>query len=131
MDIFIKAAGGVLVALVLHLILAKQGRDISLLLTIAVCCMVASSAVSYLGPVIVFFEKLQTLGQIDSGMLEIILKAVGIGLLSEITCLICTDAGNAALGKTLQLLASAVILWMSVPLFNSLISLVEEVLGSV
>lgn len=131
MDIFIKAAGGVLVALVLHLILAKQGKDISLLLTIAVCCMVASSAVSYLDPVIVFFEKLQTLGQIDSGMLEIILKAVGIGLLSEITCLICTDAGNAALGKTLQLLASAVILWMSVPLFNSLISLVEEVLGSV
>ena len=131
MDVFIKAAGGVLIALVLHLILAKQGKDISLLLTVAVCCMVAGAAVTYLDPVIVFFEKLQALGQIDTEMLTIILRAVGIGLLSEITCLICADVGNAALGKTLQLLASAVILWMSVPLFNSLITLVEEVLGSV
>ena len=131
MDVFIKAAGGVLIALVLYLILAKQGKDFSLLLTVAVCCMVAGAAMTYLEPVIVFFKKLQALGQIDTEMLTIILRAVGIGLLSEITCLICTDAGNAALGKTLQLLASAVILWMSVPLFNSLITLVEEVLGSV
>ena len=131
MDVFIKAAGGVLIALVLYLILAKQGKDFSLLLSVAVCCMVAGAAMTYLEPVIVFFKKLQALGQIDTEMLTIILRAVGIGLLSEITCLICTDAGNAALGKTLQLLASAVILWMSVPLFNSLITLVEEVLGSV
>ena len=131
MDVFIKAAAGVLIALVLYLVLARQGKDFSLLLTVAVCCMVAAAAVNYLEPVISFFQKLQTLGQLDSDMMGIILRAVGIGLLAEITGLICADAGNAALGKTLQILASAVILWMSVPLFTSLIALIEEILVSV
>lgn len=131
MDIFLKAAGGVLIALVLYLVLSKQGKDVSLLLTVAVCCMVAAAAVNYLKPVIDFFETLQSIGQLDSGLLRIILRAVGIGLLAEITGLICTDAGNAALGKTLQLLACAVVLWMSVPLFTNIITLIEEILVSV
>lgn len=131
MDVFIKVTAGILVTLVLYLILAKQEKDLSTLLTVAVCCMVAAAAVSYLEPVIRFFHNLQELGGLDPEMLSVILRAVGIGLLAEITGSICTDAGNAALGKTLQILASAVILWMSVPYFTSLITLVEEILVSV
>lgn len=129
MDVFLKTISGVLIAIVLGLILARQGKDISVLLTIAVCCMVVTAAVTYLNPVVVFFDKLESIGQLDSGMLTILLKAVGIGLLSEITSLICADAGNAALGKTLQIFASAVILWISIPLLTSLLDLVEEILG--
>ncbi len=131
MSVFIKAAGGVLVALILHLILAQKGKDFSVLLTVAVCCMLAAAAVEYLEPVIGFFEKLQTIGQLDSDMMTTVLRVVGMGLLAEIVGLISSDAGNAALGKTLQILASAVILWMSVPLFTSLIALIEDILVSV
>ena len=84
-----------------------------------------------LEPVVNFFEELRTVGQLDSSLLQIILRVVGIGILSEITGLICTDAGNASLGKALQILACAIILWMSVPLFMSLLDLVEEILVSV
>lgn len=131
MEIFTKTAGGILVATLLFLVLSKQGKEFSLLLTVTVCCMVAAVAVVYLEPIVVFFEKLQTVGQLDSSLLEVVLRAVGIGILSEITSLICADAGNAALGKSLQILASAVVLWMSVPLFTSLLELVEEILVSV
>lgn len=131
MDVFVKALCGALIALVLYLVLAKQGKEISLMLTAAVCCMIAAAAVNYLEPVINFIERLQTLGQLDSEMIRVVLKSVGIGILSEITCMICNDAGNAALGKTIQILAAAVVLWLSVPLFTSLINLVEEILSSI
>lgn len=131
MDGFIKAIAGVLIATVLGLVLSRQGKDITALLTIAVCCMVITAAATYLRPVVEFFEKLESIGKLDSGMLTILLKAVGIGLLAEVTNLICADAGNAALGKTLQILASAVILWISIPLLTSLIDLVEEILGEI
>lgn len=131
MDVFVKALCGALIALVLYLVLAKQGKEISLMLTVAVCCMIAAAAVNYLEPVINFIERLQTLGQLDSEMIRVVLKSVGIGILSEITCMICNDAGNAALGKTIQILAAAVVLWLSVPLFTSLINLVEEILSSI
>ncbi len=131
MDIFLKAASGILIALVLYLVLIKQNKDISTLLTVAVCCLVGVSAVTYFQPVIQFLSKLQLLGNINSDMLGVILKAVGIALLSEITSLICADAGNSSLGKILQMTASAVILWISLPLFTSLIELIEKILESI
>lgn len=131
METFLKAAAGVLITVILSLALMKREKDIGMLLTIAGCCMVVVAAVTYLQPVIDFFRELQRLGQLDSGLLGILLKAVGIGLLAEITGLICADAGNAALGKALQVLASAVVLWLSIPLLQSLMELVQEILGEV
>lgn len=131
MEIFTKTAGGILVAILLFLVLSKQGKEFSLLLTVVVCCMVAAVAVGYLEPMVAFFEKLQTVGQLDASLLDLVLRAVGIGILAEITGLICADAENAALGKSLQILACAVVLWMSIPLFTSLLELVEEILISV
>ena len=128
MDTYVKALAGVLVTLVLYLVLSKQNKDISVLLTIMVCCMVTIVAIQYLEPVISFMDELETIGQLNSDIISILFKTVGIALLAEITCLICNDAGNAALGKTLQILASGVILWLSVPLYTSLIELVEEIL---
>ena len=128
MDIFIKSVAGALIALVIYLILAKQGKDISALLTVAVCCMLAVAAMQYIEPVISFLDRLQELSGMEPAMLQITLRAVGIGLLGEITALICADAGNAALGKSLQLLACGTVLWLSIPLFTELIDLIEEVL---
>lgn len=131
MDAFVKAAAGILITAVLCLSLSKQGKDISLLLSLAVCCMVVAAATVYLQPIIDFFSRLQTLGQLDSGMLKILLKAVGIGLLAEMTGLICADANNAALGKALQFLATAAILWLAIPLLTELIDLLEKILGAI
>lgn len=131
MELYWQGAAAVLLTVILGLSLGSQKKEMGLLLTIAACCLVATAAISYLRPVITFVQELQTLGQLDDGMLEILLKAVGIGLIGEIASLICTDAGNGALGKTLQLLTSAVVLWLSLPLLNSLLELIQEILGEV
>ena len=131
MDTFLKATGGILVALVFYLILAKQGKDISLLLTVVVCIMVVGVAVEYLTPVISVVEQLRSVGNLDSQMLNILLKTVAIALLAEIVENICSDSGNGAMGRSVQFLASGVILWMSVPLFNGLMDVLEEILVAI
>ena len=117
----------VLLAVVLGLSLGKQ-KDIGVLLTMAVCCMVAMIAISYLEPVLDFLRELETLGDLQGDMLGILLKAVGIGLVSEIAGLVCADAGNGSLGKTLQMLGSAVILYLSLPIFTAMLELIREIL---
>lgn len=131
MDIFLKAAAGVLIASVILLTLAKQGKDISSALGICVCCMVLAAAMGYLRPVIDFITRLQELGNLNSEIVEILLKSVGIGFLAEIVGLICADSGNASLGKTLQIFASVLILWISLPLLDSLLELVESILSAI
>lgn len=131
MEILFKAAAGILITVIMCLILSKYGKDYALILVICVCCMVAAAAMSYLQQIISFIEALQSVGNLNGELLGILFKTVGIGLLSEITTLICTDSGNAALGKSIQILSAAVILWLCIPLFTELLELVEGVLGGV
>ena len=131
MTAYWQGAAAVLLTVILVLALGRQGKEAGLLLTLAVCCMVCVLALSYLRPVVEFIHQLQSIGQLDSAMLEILLKAAGIGLIGEIASLICADAGNAARGKALQLLSAAVILWLAIPLLTQLIELLQQILGEV
>ena len=129
MDTVWKGAACAVLALVLGIAVEKKDKDISILLSIAVCCMLCGAALQYLQPVFSFFQTLQTAAGLDSDLLGILLKVVGIGMVCQISTLVCNDAGNAALGKALQLLSAAVILWISIPLMQSLLSLIEDILG--
>ena len=131
MDTFLKATGIVLITIVLYLVLSKRDKEFSVLLTSMVCCIVLVAAFAYLEPVISFVRQLQNYCSLDSEILSILLKSVGIGLLAEIAALICNDVGNSALGKALQIMAAIVILWLSLPLLTSLMELIEGILGEV
>ncbi len=131
MSVFIKAVAGILMALILWLSLEKHGKDISVLLTAAVCAMVIAVALSFLQPVLDFLKDIQSIGKLDKDLLSIILKVVGIGMIAEISTLICKDAGNESMGKALQILASVVVLWMSIPVFEKLLALLEKILGAI
>lgn len=126
---FFQAAAGVLLTVIMVLALGKEGKQTALLLVLAVCGMVGILAMAYLEPVIAFLERLRVVGQLNNDMLGIMLKVVGIGIVSQIASLICADSGNASLGKVLQLLSAALILRLSLPLLEQLLELLEQVLG--
>ncbi len=129
MDIFIKAVTIALIAIVLYLVISRQDKDIAFMLSVMACCMVGLSALRYLEPVIQFLTQLKSVAGLDTQLYQILLKSAGIGLLAEIAALFCADAGQAALGKTVQLMAAAVILWLSLPLFSALLDIVSKILG--
>ncbi len=99
------------------------------MLGIGVCCMVALAALHYLEPVLHFLETLEALGGLDRAMVVTLLKVTGIGIVTEIANLVCKDAGNESMGKAMQLLGTATILYLSMPLFQALIELLQKILG--
>lgn len=129
MELYWKTAAGILLAVVLMLALGKQ--EIRLVLGIAVCTMAAMAAMVYLEPVLELLRSLEESAGLDGDMILILMKAVGIGLVTEIAGLVCADSGNASLGKVLQLLGTAVILWMSIPLFTALMELIRDILEGI
>ena len=131
MDVFLKVMAAVLITSILTMILSKQGADISLLLTIAVCCMVIAAAVSYLQPIINFAYRLIQIGDLDMSLFGVVLKSVGIGIVSQIASLICADSGNQSLSKAVQIMTSAIILSFSIPALEQMLSLIEMVLEKV
>jgi stage III sporulation protein AD len=127
---FYQTTACVLVAVILILTLRKQGNEFALVLSILVCCMVGFLAAGFLEPVVRFMQRLQKIGALNQELLNILLKIVGICFTAEIAGLICEDSGNGALGKALQFLASAVILYLSLPLLSKLLDIVEGMLDN-
>jgi len=128
---YLRWTAVVLIGLVLSLVVGKQSKDMSLLLTLAVCVLACLGALEFLEPVTALLAQLRRLGGLDSEAVSILLKAALIGLLSELAGTICADAGEGALGKVLQILSNAAILWLSLPLFRQILTLIEEVLAGI
>lgn len=131
MDIFLKTSAGILIVLVLGAVLSKQTKELCVILLIFVCAAIVTAALSFLDPVIRFLEKLEDIGQLNGEFVRILLKTAGVSILAEVLALLCSDGGNAALGKAVHILAGCVILWMAVPLFTKLLELIETVLQMV
>ena len=130
MSIYLKVAACVMAALMVWLCVNRYNKDISAAISLAVCAMILLSAMTFINPVVRFVEKLQITGNLDSDLLTVVLKAVGIAIIGEMCMLVCKDAGNESMGKALQLLSASTALWISIPVFEKLLTLLDGILGS-
>lgn len=131
MDTYWKTIAGMLIAMILWVCLQKQEKDAALLLSLAACILGISVALKALSPVLDMLRQLETLGKLENGILSVLMKVAGIGLVTELAGMICADAGNSTLEKTIRFLGSITMLTLSVPVFQMLLKLIQEILGSI
>lgn len=129
MSEFWKTTSVVLLTVILCLSVGKTEKDIATILGMVACCIAAGVAVTILEPVLDFLWELQQLCDLPEGMVGLLLKAVGVALVAELSSTVCADAGNTSLGKMLQILGSAVVLSLSVPMFRSLMTIIKELIN--
>ena len=96
-----------------------------------VCTMILLLGLRYLEPVAAFLEELTALGNLPEEMVNVLLKTALIGILTEICALLCADGGNASLAQSLRIIGTAVMLWLSVPVFRAFIELVQKILEGI
>ena len=118
MEVFWKAAAMAVLTMILCTTLDKTSKDISAVLSIVACCAVIMAALHYLTDVMGFLWELGSSTDYRNPFLNILLKISGAALTTEVTGLICTDAGNSSLGKAVQILGSAAILFLSLPVLK-------------
>ena len=82
---YLQVAAGVLLAVIMVLALGKDGKQTAILLVIAVCGMVGILTMGYLEPVVAFIRRLGTVGKVNTQMIGILLKVVGIGFIVPFT----------------------------------------------
>ena len=131
MESFFQAAGAVILGIILTKTLSEWNKSWATILSMGVCVLVLLPGIRYMEPVLDFLRELETLGNLQGDMMKILLKASGVGIITEITALLCTDSGNTSLAQSLRILSSAVILWLSLPIFRGLLGLIQDILGGV
>ena len=128
METYLKTIGVASVGIILCMVLSKNSKDFAVIISIISCCAIAITSITYFDPVIALIRKIYQMTSMDNSFFQILLRSVGVAFAGETVSTICSDAGHGAIGKTIQFLSTTVILWIALPLINSLLDLIEKIL---
>ena len=121
--------GAVLFMCILIITVRQMKPEFSLLLSIACGAVLTLFLLGFFLPIISEIRDIATAGQIDSDLVLIALKAVGISILIRTASDVCRDAGQSALAGKLELGGQLALLVLALPLFRRILSLAMEIIG--
>ena len=128
MDNYFKIICLVITGVILCTILSKKSSDYSLVIIIVLCCGICAVVLASLKPILDFINEMDVLLGANAKWFPLLLKAAGLSFVGEITGAICTEAGHASLAKLLQVLTVIAIVWVSLPLIQNLLDLIQSIL---
>lgn len=124
LDIF-KVLSFALVALLLILIVDKNNREISVLISLIAAVGIFFVVFLHVKEIVSVLNNLANGAGVNRTNLLIILKATGIAYLVEIVGNVCNDAGNSALASKVEMAGKISIAVLTLPIITSVINLIE------
>ncbi len=118
-----------IVTVLLTAMLRKNSPELGILLTLAACVLIGLLLVQLAEPVIEFLAKLRNIAGLDKTLTEPILKTIGIGLITQIGATVCADAGENAIAKLIEVCGGILALYVSLPLLEAVLSLIDTMSG--
>lgn len=124
----IKLIGIALVSSVLYCIVRKYTPEYAIIAETGAVMIVLFFAFPYITDVIDFFGEYASFSGVGNGYIEIILKAVGIAVLTQFTSDICRDSGQTALAGKIELGGKLIITVLAVPMAEALIEVAVSII---
>lgn len=129
MSTYLKVAVIAVTAALAAVTVKKTNPDFGMLVGICGCGAAAFLILELARPVIDFSADLVSVASMEDSLLSPLLKTVGVGLLTQISSAVCTDAGEAALAKLAELGGSILCVCVSLPLMSEVLKLIQEMIG--
>ena len=110
-------------------LLKQYCREHALFCVRGACAAVGIAAAAYLTPIVSQMQELFAKTSLPAAYLEILWKALGICYITGIAGDLCQDCGESALAKTVELWGRLSLVLLSLPLLETLLRTVTEVLS--
>ena len=130
MESFLQVAVLGLLTVIFTNLLHKNNRELSIILSLAACVIIAVILIQLAKPLIEFMERLRSVSGLDKGLLSPLIKTIGIGLLTQISSNICADAGENAIAKLIEVCGGVLALYVALPLFEAVLEMMESLGGT-
>lgn len=112
------------VAVIVALTLRPKNTEIALMLTVACAVLILLAVLSQAGQIIGTVNSIVAAAQINTGYIAILLKVVGICLLTEFAVNTCRDAGCQSLAGNVSLAGKLVVTVTALPLYTDILNTV-------
>ncbi len=112
----------------ISILLRTSRPEFSMMIPVVVTFTVIGWVMPYLSGIAAYLTALAESIGIDGGYMKAVLKMIGIAYLTSISAELCKDAGEGAIAAKIELGGKLIILALSIPIINSLLSLVREII---
>ena len=128
MDV-LKASAVALVGLVSLLVLKQFRPEWATVLRLGVTAVLVAFLLTMVSGIVDFVEELnRDSAVLPAGMWQIMLKSVGVALLTEVASGICKDSGEAGVAVWVEMAGKLEIVLLSLPLISEVLTFVRELL---
>ena len=117
-----------LIGAILSILLRNSKPEFSMLIPVVVSFTVLACAMPYLIRITEELSRMASSAGINSSYMRIVIEVIGISYLVCITAELCKDAGENAIAAKIELGGKLIILAMAIPIINSLLNLVKEII---
>jgi len=128
MDMLIRVMAIAVVGSVIGLVLKKNSPEMSMLLTISVAIFALYLAFEVIGSVVGFIRSLSETAGISPAVLGIVLKTIGIAIVTKLTSDICRDAGQSGVAAGVDFAGTITAIYISLPLLESVMSMINSLI---
>ena len=128
MEMLIRVAVVAVVGSIIGLIIKKTNPETSLLLTIAISVFAIYLAFDVVTSVVGFIRSLSETAGISPAFLGVVLKTVGIAVITKISSDVCRDAGQSGVASGVELAGTVTAIYVSLPLMEGVIRMLNSLI---
>lgn len=129
MSIF-SVCGLILSACIIMKLVGRDSPDIKMLISLAVIILTAAEYMDSFSAVSRRLSSILDMADINREYIEILLKALGICIVSQLSADCCRDCGESALASQIETVARISLLIIALPLYTAVMDLVISLMGS-
>lgn len=124
----VRICGIAVLGAAVSVVVGRFDRGVAAVCAAVTSVVVTGAALTQLAPLMGELEELLC-GVLDQAYTAVPLKAVGIGITTQITSDICRDCGEAGVASKVELAGKVALLMISLPLMRDILELSTSVLG--
>lgn len=128
MELLIKIAAVCVPTALIAGVLKKDSPAMALLLALAAGCVILFSAVGALGEIKDFLTECAELTGSSDTVLGVLLRVLGIALVTRAASDICKDAGLGAASSAAELAGTAAALYAGIPVMRGVLDMIKGLL---
>lgn len=125
MQEILKIIGVAFVTAIAALLLRSTKPELSFAVTVTGILVILLFLVDMLQDSLTIFTKIAELTGVENGLIKILLKIVGVGYITEFGAGILIDFGSPSVADKVSLCGKVVILTLSFPIIESLLTLIQ------
>ena len=128
MEWILKMTAIAMISGLLIVLLEKSAPANALVLSAAVTVLIALTAISFLEPILSFLHRMERICGISAVYVGTLLKCLLVSMITRLGVFFCKDAGQSGMASMLELSGMLVSVWIAIPLFDALLSVLEELM---